>query len=251
MLDWSRATRGVVDFIPEGPMLDAVGSSWEQAVGSGTIFIQGINSIDISTLRSASSMSALASVASVAQLLWIVTPDKTDIRRDAAAQDVLDLASRPQEKEEVRELLKKFGMARAQGSKCSPLDHFNTAQAAFETTVQPYNAAITSLIPMRSCILDILADLLRRRPRQEKAGNTAQKVLSLGRQCARESTTPKEIAILASRCADLLEKHLSPSKDRTLTRAEWQSSLVAAMEWIRAFLHSIDPNKLRKARTVT
>ena len=245
MLDWARVTLAAVDYLPSGTVLDNIGSSWEYSVGRVNGVVQDLSAIDISVLETSTGMSAYSSVTSLGFDLWVDTenPDEVAARRQATEQ-ILDLASRPHHKTEAIALLKQFGMDRAQGNSVSPLEHFETAHAAFENTVQSYNSAITSLIPMRSCVEGILAQLLRRRPHQEPAGKPAEKILSIGGQCAHGSISAEDLEQLANRCTDLLDKRLSSSKDKAFTRTGWQSTLAAATIWVESFLHSIDPDKL-------
>jgi hypothetical protein len=66
-------------------------------------------------------------------------------------------------KESVSALLKQFDLDKAIYAKKSPLELFEIAWAAFEKPVTDHVPEITSLVPIRECIMETVETLLRRR----------------------------------------------------------------------------------------
>jgi hypothetical protein len=153
------------------------------------------------------------------------------------------------DKEKVLSLLRQFGLDRVTPDEKSPVEHFETAWAAFEKPVTQSSPVITSLIPMRQCIGGAIEALLRRRPTREPAKNWYDKVMSLGRQLAKEGVSTTEIQSLALRWGqpggDGLVDELSGSKKWHYSREEWQESLRQATLLLLELLQSMDSAKLK------
>jgi hypothetical protein len=98
---------------------------------------------------------------------------------------------------------------------------------------------------MRECILSAIGRLLAQRPQQHKAKSTYEQIVSIGAQLGRGTVPPELFKTLASQCTELLDKDLSPAKQRALSRAEWERVLIMATLWLKNFLGSLDPSKLR------
>ena len=146
-------------------------------------------------------------------------------------------------------LIQSLQLDSLQKGKRSPLQQLETAYKAFEITFDTSTPSLTSLIPMRECILQIIDILLKNRKRQEKMTSTSRKVTSILIQLKRDSVSEKFIEDLAIQCKDILDNRLSPSKNTTVTRLQWQQSKGVSILWLKAFLSAIDPSKMRQNET--
>jgi hypothetical protein len=162
----------------------------------------------------------------------------------AAAERLGQVIDGLAEKNGVLALLRPYGLDTTISGKKSPIEHFETACAAFETPVTTRNPAATSLIPMRECINGTIQVLLRRRPKQEPAKNREAKILSIGAQLAHNSVSPSAIQSLADRWSDLSD-NLSASKQSEYSREEWMTSLRQASLFLIELLQTLDRSKMR------
>jgi hypothetical protein len=153
------------------------------------------------------------------------------------------------EKSNVVSLMKSLDLNISYTDKRSPLEQFETSYSAFESTVDSSTPAITSLIPMRECILQTIAALLAKRKYQEKAGKPKDKVVSILNQLKRDSVSFDLIRDLSMKSEDILHKHLSSSKQQKISRSEWQNMLMLATLWLKSFLSAIDPAKVKTRPT--
>jgi hypothetical protein len=81
------------------------------------------------------------------------------------------------------------------------------------------DGALPILISLRECIESTLAELMRRRPQQEPASRSSDKIVSIGKQCGRNGLPANYFINLASNCPDLLNR-LSGKKQATMPRTE-------------------------------
>ena len=243
--DWVEITREALPLISSTKELNAVKKSWV----STTVFVgqtlDRLNEIDIGAISSTSAASALTSVISLPSLS---TPSKT-AEVQSVAKRIEELTNRSHEKQSVVSLMKSLDLDTSLASKRSPLEQLETSYKAFEATVDSGTPALTSLIPMRECILETIAILLTKRKHQEKARNTKDKVRSILNQLKRDSICIDLINDLSIQCGDILHKDLSSSKQLKILRSEWQHALTLATLWLKSFLSALDPVKVRRRST--
>ncbi|MDO8670568.1 MAG: hypothetical protein Q7O66_03955 [Dehalococcoidia bacterium] len=164
-----------------------------------------------------------------------------------AAEELSAVIDKFAEKEEVKKLLRQFGLDNATAGEKSPLELFETAHAAFDKPVIEGSPVVTSLLPMRECINGIVAALLRLRPRQEPARNEKDKVVSVWKQCAVSGVSQTAIDALAQQWYDL-HNELSDFKQKGCSRTEWRDLLRKTTLLLVGLLRILDPARLRQVR---
>jgi len=108
--------------------------------------------------------------------------------------------------------------------------------------ILPSPAAV--LIPVREALNTILAALIRRRSVQEPASKHADKVISLGRHCARTNLPSDHFERLAADYVRLQDR-LSSSKQAALSPTEVTSRYDEALLFLKALLDSLDSSRLK------
>jgi hypothetical protein len=172
-------------------------------------------------------------------------PSEDQALARAAISHLQSVVSRPQIKQQAQELLIEWGFAHGYRKNLSPIELFETAYLAFEGPVTDNDPALTSLLPMRSCITIVIAELLKRRPQQEQTGNERAKILSIGCQLKWDQLNEDIISIWADQWADINDQ-LSQSKQADLSREGWGIRLNTATLFLSSFLNGLDQSKCRK-----
>jgi hypothetical protein len=132
------------------------------------------------------------------------------------------------------------------GSQKTPLQLLEDARQTIDIPVGQDGSGVGSLIVIRECINACLAELVRRRPRQEETGNQKDKVISIGEQCHR-GTLGKPYFERIGDEAKNLNGQLSGAKQGAITREQVQLLFSKALLFLASFLGSIDEAKLRPA----
>ena len=241
--DLANASRNVLKYVP------AAGIDWELKISSWEYVSQQEDAIlgkiaSISPVLASSSTASYSMVdfASATKVVPFVTPE----RRPEAAVAVQRLSSvidKQAEKTRVTSLLRQFGLVTVAPGQKSPVELFDAAWAAFEKPVTQNSPASTSLIPMRESINATIAELLRRRPKQEPAKGARNKLLSITGQLVRDNM-PQAARELLAEHYDQLVNDLSASKQKIYTRQEWGDDLRRATLFLRELLEAIDQSKL-------
>jgi len=146
--------------------------------------------------------------------------------------------------ENTRAEIQRLGLDSRGGHSKSALQLLEDAQLSLEIPVARDGSGAISLIGIRECINACLADLLRRRPRQEESGGHKEKVESIGGQCGRVSLNAAHFENLGIE-AKSLNGQLSGAKQNALSRSDVQLLFHRALLFLAAFLGSIDESKLR------
>lgn len=100
------------------------------------------------------------------------------------------------------------------------------------------------LIPIREAINRTFADLLPKRPIQEKSSGNREKVSSICTQCCQFDIKAEQIEHLANEAYNLNDL-LSGAKQTKLNRDEVREYMNRALLFLLTFLQAIDENKLR------
>lgn len=241
--DLADATEGVVKYLPTSsgvdwkPMID----SWQLVNEEQDNIIAGTRSLSVAPSSSTVSY-AMTYLAQPDTFISFVDIDKQD-EAWAAAQCLGQVIDGLAEKNKVLSLLRQYGLDSAISGRKSPIEQFETACAAFENPAKAGNPAVTSLIPMRECINETIAALLRRRPKQEPA-RKQQKILSIGKQLSQNGVSTSAIRSLADRWSELSDK-LSGSKQSLYSREEWITCLRQASLFLIQLLQRLDRSKMR------
>ncbi len=250
IMDWVDITKEAIPLIDTNQGLMLANDSWKNTNSYVCQTMNHLNLIDINAVSSTSTGSALTTILNI--------PDVLNSKVEASAHSesaecifkhIEEQTTKSHEKDALVSLIQSLQLDSLQKGKRSSLQQLETAYKAFEITVDTSTPSLTSLIPMRECILQIIDILLKNRKRQEKTTSTSRKVTSILIQLKRDSVSEKLIEDLAIQCKDILDNRLSPSKNTTVTRLQWQKSLVVSILWLKAFLLAIDPNKMRQNET--
>ena len=171
-----------------------------------------------------------------------VSPEKQESAQ-AAIGNFIQVVSRPENKAEVLALLKSLGFDKPWAGQKSPLELCEIAYQAYERPVSDSDPVSTSLIPMRECISAVVAELLRRRPKQEQTKSNYNKVLSIGMQLKQDGISQDTVREWASQWDDL-NGELSGAKQGEYTREAWGLRLQEATIFLSGLLKGLDPSKL-------
>jgi hypothetical protein len=244
VVDWAQATRGMVPFISDPKVLGDLSASWDRTAKFVHSFVGQVSSISTASLTSTADSSGISSVLNLSSIARAIPT--VGLRAEDASDAITrirSLADREDVKTEVVILLKHLGLDVAAKGRLSAAEQLNTAHKEYLVNASEARQASTWLIPMRECILGVLASLLRRRPRQEKVKSISKKVNSIIEQLGRDDLPPGHATGLAEQGEQILETGLSPSKQKQMERLDSASILTAATIWLRALLLAIDPAK--------
>ncbi len=228
IVDWVDITKDAIPLIDTSRGLTSLNDSWKNTNNSVGWMVNHLDQIDPHALSSTSTASALTSVLTVPIVIGSTVASPVDYKNaERIAMRIEEQTTKSHDRDAVLSLLKLLRIDSRQGGKRSASEQLQTAFNAFESTVDTSTPALTSLIPMRECILQTIDVLLRKRNHQEITKSTADKVKSILVQIKRDSVSEEQIETLAKQCKEILDEKLSPSKNTVLSRSEWQHSLTA------------------------
>ena len=113
--------------------------------------------------------------------------------------------------------MKGLGLHVEHGATLTPLQHLQSADAAFKRPPADQDDAHAVLLPLRHAIQGTIEELLKARPYPEKASSWVDKVKSVGRHLGRAATPPIQIQMVATTTHTLIDR-LSAAKDRVMSR---------------------------------
>ena len=140
--------------------------------------------------------------------------------------------------------MRRLGLEARGGSLRSPLQLLAEARGALEQPTVHEAGPVSVLIALRECILSTISELLRRRPTQEAASKTREKLTSLGRQAGRSALDEPHFERLAVEVDKLLNE-LSRAKQSGIPRQELTASFNSGVLLLNALMQSIDETRLR------
>jgi hypothetical protein len=219
--------------------LDAYLASWQSFRDGLRGLVAARPRVDaLTALASGSLNTALSAAVSVAS-----RPGAS--ARVLTARDDLARSSRrgPEVARALASMLR-LGLDRSAGGSLPATDHLSAAVAALDAPPVPDGGPLPVLVALRECIERVFADLLRRRPRQEKAGKAADKVLSIGGQCARAGLPPDHFMPLAAD-ADPLIDDLSKAKYGSVSRERQSVEFQRGLVFLNAFLDGLDEARFK------
>jgi hypothetical protein len=145
--------------------------------------------------------------------------------------------------EEIAEEISRLGMTSPKEIE-STLSLVRQAKAAFDTPSSKKVSPVAVLISIRGAINRVFADLLPKRPIQEKTSGDREKVRSICALCRRSDIKDEQIERFANEAYDLNDL-LSDAKQATFNRDEVREYMNRALLFLRSFLQALDENKLR------
>jgi len=155
-----------------------------------------------------------------------------------AQGQIRTLLERPSLLEDVRSAMRRLGLDRRSDGGQTALSHLEASRNALGSGATPV------LISMREAINTALAQLISRRPAQERASSHRDKVTSLGRQCGRSTLGEAHFATLGTNGQGLVDR-LSGAKDRALTPQQVSDLLNEGLVYLNALLASLDEARLK------
>lgn len=200
------------------------------------------NMMNIATTSSSTVAYSMTDLAIIKNITRFVPADRQN-EVNFAAQRLSHIINSQIEKGKVLSILREYGFTNAISGRKSPAEQFEIAWAAFEKPVTQNVPTSTSLIPMRECLNNIVAELLRRRSSQERVNSKRNKILSICHQFAVSGVTDWAVNSLADRWENLHDE-LSGSKDKNYSRPQWSDCLSRASLFLIEFLQSLDQSKM-------
>jgi hypothetical protein len=135
--------------------------------------------------------------------------------------------------DDARAGIRRLGLDHVRGHHQTALSHLEAAQNALGSGATP------ALISVREAINTTVAQLIARRPKQEKASSHRDKVVSIGKQCGRPSLNESYFEELGTDGQRLVDR-LSGSKGKALTRQEVSDLFNEGLVYMNALLGSLD-----------
>jgi hypothetical protein len=245
LMDWGQLTKAAIPFVSDVPTLNFLVGAWGSIHRTAGEILNEMLNVSMPAAGGSASFAATSSLG----LITILTSEKIEHgqRCDAAAlaERFRDLASLPRVRDDVAVLMKRLRLDVGGSAVRSPLENFTTAYEAFSVTADDSDPAISSLLPLRSCINDLIGILLLQRQQQEPSGNAQTKVRSILEQMGIDGIDTKQFDLISEQCKSILDRSLSPAKGKRFSRTEWQDALLTGTLWLKAFLESIDEKKMR------
>ncbi len=140
--------------------------------------------------------------------------------------------------EDARSAIHRLGLDRRSDGGQTALSHLEATQTTLGSGATPV------LISMRETINTALAQLIPRRPIQEKASSHRDKVISLGKQCGRRTLTDSYFVTVGTDGQALVDR-LSGAKDKALTNQQVSDLLNEGLVYLNALLGGLDETRLR------
>ena len=147
--------------------------------------------------------------------------------------------------DEIRAGMMRLGLDRRGGDKRAATELLEDSRAAIDSPGKGEGSPVAILIPLRECINTVITELLRRRPTQEPASKTSDKISSVGRQCSRSGLFPAFFAGLGED-AELFLNELSGAKQTAMTRDKLQQQFRRGLLLLKTLIESVDEAKLRR-----
>ncbi len=189
---------------------------------------------------SGSTASTISSIITVGPVMRSFEPVRT-----AARADLTKVLERVPLVGDVQKSITRLGLD-VRTARRSALQLLEDSKLALDGPQTPEaDAAAAVLIPLRECLESILAELVRRRPKQEETGSkTASKIISIGNQCGRPNFQADHFDRLGVEYANFTNR-LSGTKQANMPRNEIMTQFNQGLLLLKTFLDSIDESKLR------
>ncbi|OGO04991.1 MAG: hypothetical protein A2Y73_06965 [Chloroflexi bacterium RBG_13_56_8] len=244
--DMAHTTREILQMAPDSTDFRSLTEPWAAAGSYADLVLGQTGTVDIPAFSTSGGTAFAASwqIFEAAGVLPFVSSQPYTIM-DSIHMRFQEIANEYTDQDETATIMKSLGLEKATRGQESALALFRAAYDVYEKPSAENIPASTSLLPMRESIDATIAYLLRHCPTQSKTGNNEKKILRIGIQLKRASIANGTVAAWAQQWPPL-KKELSETKQRTLTRAEWQTLLIKSTLFLKNLLEGIDPSKLRK-----
>jgi hypothetical protein len=146
--------------------------------------------------------------------------------------------------DDTKASIRRLGLDCRGGSYRTPFELLTEACGALERPIFGDGGPVSVLITLRECINSVISELLRRRPTQERASKLVDKLISLGRQCARPDLDDAHFKRLAVDGEPLLDA-LSGAKQAEMPRPQLNALFHRGLLFLNAVMNSIDESRLK------
>ena len=246
IVDLSHSTQNALRFYKPKDHIEELISNWETLNRQMGSAIDSINDV-VKPVLNTSSGSATVTITEAFNYgnIQANVPNNDFSNAEKSIDEINQVTQRIADKNGVILLMKLFKLDIAVQGQKSPLELFVIAHDAFGTPVSNNNPVVTSLIPIRESINLIIDKLLKERPIQEPASNERTKIISIGNQLRKDFLEEDIISSWADQWHSMNKEELSSSKDKDISRKEWQYRLNKATIFIKNILEGLDVYKLK------
>jgi len=214
--------------------------SWHVAVGEVETARTAVNSfVALSSAVASSSCETFTMVSLTPHLSPSILVTVEDVK--ARLRQILE---RFPLLEEAESAMRRVGLDVRGGNRRTPLDLLVEARTALEQPSFQDGGPASVLIPLRECLDSSIAEILRRRRTREPTPKVRDKLISLGRQCARAGLQVTYFERLGTDAERLLND-LSAAKQAGMSREQLTELFHRGLLFLNAVLQSIDETLLR------
>lgn len=246
IVDFSQSVQNIIQYIKPVNRIEELITNWDILNGQIDSALDSINSGVSPVINSTSgSVTVISSDVFSYENMRIYVPCDCLDKAEQAVDEINQISKRIADKKQVASIMREFNLDKPFPGEKSPLELFLTAHNAFEIPVNNDDPVGTSLIPIRESINSLISHLLRERPNQEPCKNEIEKIKSIGKQLKKESLAENVIISLADQWHLMKNEELSPSKNKLISRKEWQYRLNRSTIFIESLLNGLDVNKLK------
>ena len=249
-LDLAAGMRQTIEVLPSDDSLPQ--GHWDRYIGTWQDLKNSAVSVN-STGTAAQSLSANVAaigltVSSLAtDLHSFLLPEPLQKTVKEATETIFHIVDRNHSSYDIVADMKRLQLDTRGGNASTAIELFEQAKAAFERPTFGEGSPIGILIALRESIDAVLEQLITLRPFQEAAKKDVDKVISIGRHCARAGFSLDYFTRLRDDVHKLRDD-LSGGKQQAVSRDEMMNLFRRTSLFLKAFLASIDETKLRKLR---
>jgi hypothetical protein len=243
--DLAACFRDVVRNIPSDDLLDE--ERWRRTIDGWKDWHSLASDVERSrSLVSSFSVTATGATVSATSMMHELGPVPPFLEPFmlTAKTKLAQIIELPPLADDVRKSMKRLRLDTRTEVYQTALQLFDQAKGAFDQPTDSGKGAVSVFIPLRECINVALDDLLKRRPQQEPARKPRNKIISIGAQCGRAHLQLPYFERLGADADDLLDR-LSGTKQASMTREKIIELFREGLLFLKAFLESIDENRLR------
>lgn len=216
---------------------------WNTWLGQARVASTAYNSMQLEFLASGSASVATSTAISSLSISSLPADSQGPARKVLERYEQLLEKSNLNKELEIE--IHRLNLTSSQAANESVLSLVQQAEQAFKIPSVKEISPSAVLIPLREAINRAFADLLLRRPKQEKAKTHRDKTISICKQCLRSGVAKEQIELLANEANDL-NNLLSGAKQDVMNRDQVRELMNRGFVFLRNFLGIIDENKMRK-----
>jgi len=246
--DIIHCTQAFIQSIPDDSYLtpeawDRQISQWQDWRNRADTVLGGFNEMSTLTIATSGTASSTSTVILTEVISSLPSPAQPQARQ--AYEKFEQTLEQSNLIQKIGDEIKRLGLpSTSLSGKEPPLALLRQAEAAFKVPSIDGVAPSAVLIPLREAINCVIANLLQKRPTQEKTGRIQEKIQSICNQCSHAGVVNEQITNRAKEAYDLND-HLSSAKQNQLTRDQVRELLNRGIVFLLAFLQMLDEQKMR------